>query len=82
MTEMSEAAREARRAYNREYQQKNRERLREYNRRWRAEHREKINAKQRAKYDPQKHKEYEARRWEKKAAQIREAQQQLESVTL
>ena len=74
MVEMSEAAKEARRAYNRAYQEKNRERLREYNRKWKAEHRDKVNASQRKRAG-----EYEARKWEKKAAQMRK--QELEDAT-
>lgn len=76
MPEMSEAAKEARRAYNRAYQEKNRERLREYQRKWRDEHRDEINARRRKKAG-----EYEARRWEKKAAQMAAAQQALEDAT-
>lgn len=76
MPEMSEDAKEARRAYYREYQEKNRERLREYNRKWKAEHRDKVNASQRKRAG-----EYEARKWEKKAAQMAAAQQALEDAT-
>lgn len=76
MPEMSEAAKEARRAYNRAYQEKNRERLREYQRKWKAEHRDKVNASQRKRAG-----EYEARKWEKKAAQMAAAQQALEDAT-
>ena len=53
--ELSQEAREARRAYKRRWREKNRERIREYDREWR-------------KRNPDKVKEYERRRWEKEAA--------------
>jgi len=53
--ELSQEAREARRAYKRRWREKNRERIREYDRKWR-------------KRNPDKVKEYERRRWEKEAA--------------
>lgn len=62
MVEMSEAAKEARRAYNREYYRKNRERLNAYQRQWRASRAEASL--------------YEARKWEKKAALAAQAAQE------
>ena len=76
MVEMSEAAREAQRAYNREWEAKNRERRNEYRRRWAAEHREKVAARRKG-----KNAQYNASRWERKAARMQAAQQELEDAT-
>lgn len=46
-TATGEAAREARRAYHREYRRKNREHILERERRWRAEHPEQVRERQR-----------------------------------
>lgn len=55
MSELSEAARQARNAHRREYYRRNREAVAESNRKWRQAHPEKV-------------KEYNNRYWKKKAA--------------
>lgn len=76
MVEMSEAAREAQRAYNNEWEAKNRERRNEYKRRWYAEHRDELAARRKS-----KNAQYNANKWERKAARMQAAQQALEDAT-
>ena len=56
MAEMSKAAREAKRAYMREWRKNNRDKTNGYLKKWRQE-------------NPEKVKEYNRRHWEKKAAE-------------
>lgn len=54
---MTEAAKEARKAYIRAWREKNRDHLKEYQNKWRKE-------------NPEKVKQYNATYWEKKAAEL------------
>nr|DAG42471.1 MAG TPA: hypothetical protein [Bacteriophage sp.] len=73
MAEISEAAREAQRAYNRAWYAKNRERRLQYQKQWAQEHKAEISARRRP-----KNAEYEARKWERKAARMAAAQAEAE----
>lgn len=68
MAGLSEAARQARNAYYREYHAKNREKRNEYQRQYRKAH-------------PLSEAERQARKWERRAKRIEEAQRKLEDST-
>lgn len=68
--EASEAAKQARRAYWKEYRRKNPDKVREYQQRYYEKHREKMNEYQRSwrKKNPDRYRETQARYWAKRAA--------------
>lgn len=58
---MNEAAKEARKAYNKAYYEKNKERIRAYHKKWRDD-------------NPGKYKEYNEAMWTRKAEQLTETE--------